>query len=434
VLDVEPHPITRRWLVLFVFFFLAVANNFMEFSFASVAQLTKSYYNITELQLNMLALVFMVSGCTTRFLAMWIIDSIGLGTGTFIAAGIHLLGVWIRFWPGCEQDGYYWLLVGQSMTAVAQGFIDITGPKLAANWFPPRERTTATAAGGGSIFVAALLSYTMTPRTVNTSDDMPGYLLAQAVVSTVAVVGIFLFFRGNPPIPPSYSAAAKKEGFLKAMASLVTNPGFLNMAFVFSITIGTGVSILILLDQIVEPYGYTTTETGNLAAIWIAASVAGGALGGPLVDRTHAFKAVILGSLGLITVSLLIFTIVLEAVPNNIHLLWFIVVIAGLGTAGMPALLEATVEIIYPVPEATAMGLLFFGLNVMSFFQSILIIKLQQPESKFRLPLLLSVGICVLGCVMVLFFKPKYNRILYEKQEQQKSDRVKLASPAMTRE
>lgn len=43
--------------------------------------MTQEYYAITSLQLDSLALVFMVSGFTTRFAAMWIIDNMGLGIG-----------------------------------------------------------------------------------------------------------------------------------------------------------------------------------------------------------------------------------------------------------------------------------------------------------------------------------------------------------------
>lgn len=114
---------------------------------------------------------------------------------------------------------------------------------MAANWFPPDERTKATAAGepsvrslpltlffnsscyfdfknqskhrpifiefslkflgGGSIFVAALISYVITPRIVTADSDIAPYLLAQAAISTVACVGVFIFFRGSPPVRKS---------------------------------------------------------------------------------------------------------------------------------------------------------------------------------------------------------------------------------------
>lgn len=43
---------------------------------------------------------------------------------------------------------------------------------------------------------------------------------------------------------------------------------------------------------------------------------------------------------------------------------------AGLGLAGggIPAILEAAIEVAYPIPEATVMGVLFLGLNLFSAF------------------------------------------------------------------
>eukprot|EP01117_Protostelium_nocturnum_P014111 TRINITY_DN5327_c0_g1_i2.p1 TRINITY_DN5327_c0_g1~~TRINITY_DN5327_c0_g1_i2.p1 ORF type:complete len:522 (-),score=94.68 TRINITY_DN5327_c0_g1_i2:70-1635(-) len=418
--EVELKTYKRRWAVLIVFFFLSVCNNFMEFAFSPISHFVTSYYGINELELNILALVYMITGCTTRFLAMWIIDTIGLGIGTYIATALHLVGSWLRFWPGYYQDQYVWLLVGQSVTALAQAFIDITGPKLAANWFPPNERTTATAAGGGSIFVAALLSYALVPRVVVNTWDMRGYLFIQAAVSTAACIGIALIFRGSPPVPPSYSAGQKKTSFWKALVFLITKKNFLILAFVFSITMSTGISILILLTQIMLEYNYTPDNSSTLATIWIASSVFGGILGGPIVDKTHAFKSVILTGLCLITSSLLAFTFALEF-QHEMWILYIIVCVAGLGIVAMPAILEAAVEVIYPVPEATAMGILFFGLNVMSFFQSILIGLLKSDRFKYRIPLLSSVGICALTCIMVFFFKPKYERREFEKVEKRKT-------------
>jgi sugar phosphate permease len=143
----------------------------------------------------------MVSGFTTRFIAMWLIDNHGLGMGVFVSTVLNCIGGWIRFWPG--SDDFAWLFAGQTFCAVAQGFIDIAGPKIAANWFPPKERTTATAFAQGPIFLAALLCYSIAPRAVKSGADMAGYNLLQALLMTGATALIFALFRGKPPIPPS---------------------------------------------------------------------------------------------------------------------------------------------------------------------------------------------------------------------------------------
>lgn len=65
--------------------------------------------------------------------------------------------------PGSYQDGYWYALIGQSVCAIGTAFVDIAAPKLAANWFPPHQRTTATAIGSCPLFLSLLLSYTVGP-------------------------------------------------------------------------------------------------------------------------------------------------------------------------------------------------------------------------------------------------------------------------------
>ena len=51
-----------------------------------MSDLAQGYYSISALELDLLAVVFMVSGLTTRFVGMWVIDNKGLGSGVFLAA------------------------------------------------------------------------------------------------------------------------------------------------------------------------------------------------------------------------------------------------------------------------------------------------------------------------------------------------------------
>jgi hypothetical protein len=109
---VEPKALKSRFLILIIFMFLSTMNNLTQFSFSPITDLTKvhslafdlsflflsirrnsskkKYYQIDDLQLNMLALVFMISGFTTRFIAMWLIDNKGLGVGVLLQFSIHL--------------------------------------------------------------------------------------------------------------------------------------------------------------------------------------------------------------------------------------------------------------------------------------------------------------------------------------------------------
>eukprot|EP01119_Soliformovum_irregulare_P014392 TRINITY_DN3938_c0_g2_i1.p1 TRINITY_DN3938_c0_g2~~TRINITY_DN3938_c0_g2_i1.p1 ORF type:complete len:303 (-),score=71.21 TRINITY_DN3938_c0_g2_i1:40-948(-) len=229
--SVIPAPSRRRWIVLLVFMFLSVMNNLTQFSFSPLEEATRSYYNITLIELTMLALVYMISGFTTRFVAMWVIDNRGLGIGIVIAAILNLIGGWVRFYPGSDRKGYAWLLTGQCFCAISQSFIDIAGPKIAANWFPPKERATATALASGPIFMGVLIGYAGLPYLFNQGMTFSTYLLGEAVLMSMAAIFVFSFFRGSPAIPPSYSAAAPKVEFFAAVKSLAKNKNFIVMFF-----------------------------------------------------------------------------------------------------------------------------------------------------------------------------------------------------------
>ena len=151
ILTLQTHIYKRRWIVLLVFMYLSIMNNLTQYSFSPISRIVKDYYNVTDLDVNILALIFMVSGFSARFFAMWIIDNkgrnyvpllttqnclrnsnnyLGLGYGIFIAAVLNFIGGWVRYFPGSQDHqitSYYWLLAGQSICAVAQSFIDIAG-------------------------------------------------------------------------------------------------------------------------------------------------------------------------------------------------------------------------------------------------------------------------------------------------------------------
>jgi hypothetical protein len=61
----------RRWLVLFSFVMMALANNLTTYTFSSIADNVAAYYDISYTQVNLLLVVFMISGFTFRFVAMW---------------------------------------------------------------------------------------------------------------------------------------------------------------------------------------------------------------------------------------------------------------------------------------------------------------------------------------------------------------------------
>jgi len=394
-------------------------NNLTQYSFSPISLLVEKHYNIDSTELDALALVYMVSGFTSRFAAMYILDNLGLGVGIFLVASLNLVGGWVRYYPGFHS--YAWLLAGQCICAVAQSFLDIPGPKIAANWFPPEQRTTATAFASGPIFIALLFAYSMVPSLVKNHIDLKNFLLIEASLSTLAAILIFLIFRGNPPIPPSQSAAVVKMKWSLAVKILFTKLNFFLLFAVFSITIGVALAFSVLMDQIVGPAGYSNSEAGLLGTIWIASAIFGGAVGGPIIDKTHGYKAIMFGSIVLFTIAIAVFAVLLQFMQKNLVALSVVIAFIGLGSCGMPAILEATIETTYPVPEATAMGFMFLGLNITGILFTVIMVKLKNPKTGSMVPSLIgAVVLCVIACVCIVAFKKDYKRRQYEREIQEK--------------
>jgi FLVCR family feline leukemia virus subgroup C receptor-related protein len=161
------------------------------------------------MEVDLLVMVFMASGFTIRFFGMWVVDNYGLGNGVHLSALLNCFGVVLR-WLGAYLQSYPILLSGQIFCASGMAFLDIAGPKLSANWFPPKERTIATAVASGPVFLGLLFGYASAPLLVKTGSDLPAYMLYEAIYGVAAFALAFFFFVGNPPIPPSLSAASEK--------------------------------------------------------------------------------------------------------------------------------------------------------------------------------------------------------------------------------
>lgn len=98
-----------RWIVLACFLLLSLSNNSTQYTFAPIVTVVKDFYHIGSLLLtflesdtliNLLAIVYMISGFTVRFLGMYVIDHRGLGLAVFMAMLVNLAGGWLRFFGG----------------------------------------------------------------------------------------------------------------------------------------------------------------------------------------------------------------------------------------------------------------------------------------------------------------------------------------------
>ena len=106
--------------------------------------------------------------------------------------------------------------------------------------------------------------------------------------SSVAALPSF-FIPAKPPTPPSASSAESKLEMKKSIQSLSRNTSFFLIAIPFAIYVGFFNALSSLLNQILEPYGYSETEAGISGAILIVVGLVASAIVSPVVDRTKIY-------------------------------------------------------------------------------------------------------------------------------------------------
>lgn len=153
--------------------------------------------------------------------------------------------------------------------------------------------------------------------------------------------------------------------------------------------------------------------------------VVAGAISSPLIDRFHNYKVWIVVSLGLTSVSTAVLNLTFSLFKLSFIPVAVFSCISGFTSFGLIAIVEATIEITYPVPEATVMGLLFSGLNLMGVVFIFLFQLFKTKSGNLIISAWVIVGTYVISTVLMLIFNPNYKRYKKHTQNNQKKNAQK---------
>ena len=130
-----------RWVVLAVFMLVNVTIQILWISYAPITGPAAKFYGVTDLQIGLLAMSFMIAFIPLSIPVSWVIDTYG-----FRAGGQHRRGYDGRLrhpartgWRRITRS-FLWSTFG---LAAAQPFLLNAWTKVPANWFAIEERATA---------------------------------------------------------------------------------------------------------------------------------------------------------------------------------------------------------------------------------------------------------------------------------------------------
>lgn len=241
-------------------------------------------------------------------------------------------------------------------------------PMLAAVWFPPTERTTATAISLAANQLGTAGSYLESffvrqpGRGVSPADvkeDIRSVMSCEAVIALVLFMLAVAYFPPGPPSPPSITSAIPRLRYRESLSSILRNRDLMLLILAFSMFASVSVAWMSVLNYSLKEIGM-----GQGEAVWVGlvspfSSALFGLVSSRLTDLAY----------GHVRASLLVLTFL-----SCSCFFWFSLMtwhtipparwqvyasVAGglsLNFAMSPLFVELAVETAYPSPEAVVAG------------------------------------------------------------------------------
>ena len=392
-----------RWVMLLAFMAVAAANQLLWITFASITANSTKYFAVSDLQIGLLSLSFMVVYIITAVPASWVIDTYGIKVAVGIGAALTGVFGLIR---GLAAPNYTLVLVSQIGIAIGQPFILNATTKLAARWFPIQERATASGLGSLAAYVGIVAGLALTPFLLLMSN-MRAMLIGYGLFALAAAVLFFAFARENPPSAPCPPGQEARSLVFDGLKQSLRNRNFIYLLVVFFIGLGIFNAVTTWIEDIVRPRGFTSAQAGIAGGLMVLAGVIGAVILPTLSDhyrkRTPFILLAVAGAIpGLIGIT---YALNYPVLLVSSFVLGFFLLSAG------PLGFQYGAEITYPAPEGMSNGLLLLVGQISGIALIFTMDSFRTPGTGAMTPSLI-VLIVLMVAVLVLCTRLKDSKLL----------------------
>lgn len=274
-----------RWFVLAAYMIVAAVSQILWLNFATITSAVEEVFNVTELDVGLLSMVWPLLFIPLSIPAGMLIDTKGFKLTVTIGAIIMAVFAVLRIFSG---EDFTLLLIFQSGTAIGQPFILNSISKLATLWFPLKERALATGLGTMGLFLGMIVALTLTPFFVPTPalELLTTMLIIYAVISIGGALLFIIVAREKPPTPLEVAEAEVSATFsLRGMGRFLKSKDFVILEILFFIGIGLFVGLATWLESILEPRGISMTQAGIIGGLIIVGGIIGAIVIPAISDR-----------------------------------------------------------------------------------------------------------------------------------------------------
>ncbi|XP_042200324.1 solute carrier family 49 member A3 [Callorhinchus milii] len=441
LLGVRHRTYRRRWFILLVTCILACSNAMNWLCFAPIASETARYFKISTDQVNWLSMVYLIVGVPFGFGTTWLLDTLGIKVALILSSWLNMAGCMVQFFSVAlfiPKDNWKFpvLMIGQTLSALAQPLVLFCPTKLAALWFPEQQRATANMISSMANPLGILFANILSPLLVTRQSSFATLLGVYSVPAVIACLFASVGIRTKvPPTPPSLGAFnSTSEPFLTGMRMLLKNKAYLILMTMFGGGIGIFTAFSALLQQILCVKGYSDSFAGLCGALFIVCGIPAAFFLGLYVDRTKNFVESTKINFCLTALASIAFALV-SHLRGQFYALPIVCSLFGLfGFSIYPVSMELGVECSYPVGEATSAGFIFISGQLQGALFIALFRALAQPVKTdglfstcevepgkvldWTVSTFVMAGICTLAaCCFVIFFHTEYKRMNAEEND-----------------
>ncbi len=384
-----------RWLILVVFMLVAAFNQLVWITFAPITEASAAYYHVSQLDIGLLSMSFMIAFLVFSIPASWVIDTYGFRVAVGIGAGLTGIFGLMR---GLVSTNFTLVMIAQIGTAVGQPFILNAVTKIAARWFPIEERATASGLGSLAMYLGILAGLALTPA-LALGAGLSNMLLYYGIGSLVAAILFIIFAREHPATPPGPAELEERALMFDGLKQILKNKNFILLMSVFFIGLGVFNSVTTWIEDIISPRGFTATQAGTAGGLMIVGGIIGAVILPTLSDKYRKrVPFILIGLAGTIPGLLgITYATTSTLLYSASFALGFFLLSAG------PIGFQYGAEIGRPTPEGTSNGLLFLMGNASGI---VFIFAMDAfrfgPEGSMTPSLLVMTGLVVLSFFLAM--------------------------------
>jgi MFS family permease len=318
------------------------------------------------LNIDFLAMLYMILFLLLSFPASYIIDTYGIKTALRIGAmiaGISALG------KAVFASSFTGVVISQIGLAIAQPFILNAVTALTVRWFPLEERGLAAGLSALAQYIGIIIAMLVTPLLVGSNPELATYgtgfemmLWIYGIITALSAVTVFFLIKEHPE---GYVISEKdiRHGFGKGVIHILRNRDMQLTMLLFLIGLGIFNAISSMTDSISEYAGVKDSD-GLIGGLMLIGGIFGAVIIPTLSDKYRRRKIFLVICLAGMVPGIcgLSFAGNLGLTPEKTYTLLLIssFIVGFFVMSAGPIGFQYAAEVSYPAPESASQGMLLW--------------------------------------------------------------------------